>query len=193
LRQKIRWASVAAVLAAIAISIWVIPWDLLSTKPWTAGLMAMVILMNTITLRQFGNSTYGHAVPLMTAIIWGGSTTALAVLSHSARFGDLTMMLGCALTAVGIVNWIAHQKLVTFYSGIVAFISGLMLETPLNTYSDIPVASYVLVAVAPGIMAINFIPRIRRWTDARPIAIALMPMIVCAIAVGLAARAELWK
>jgi hypothetical protein len=188
---SLRLTAILVAAVCIIISIWITPWDLLSSKPWTGFLMAAVIMCNTISLRHVGRTPLGYAVPLMIAVIWGGSAIAVSVLSHSARFADLAMLLSCALGAVGIVNFIARQRATSFYAGPSTFIPGLMLACALNTYSDIPMASYILIALAPACLVVMRIPKLHAGTGFRLFVMIIALMIPCATAVGLAVQAEL--
>ncbi len=193
LRHKLRrgFAAILAAIVAVLLAVWVTPSDMRTSLPWTVGLLAAVFLLNTLALRHAGQFQYGHCVPLFVAVVWGGSATGVAVLAHSARFADLAMLLSCSIAAVGIMQLIARQRWTSFFSGPATFVPGLILGAALNTYSEIPVASFVLVAVAPAFLTLLRLPRLRNWCESRPVTLAIAFVVPCVIAVGLAMRAEL--
>jgi len=188
--SRFRSAAIASGLMAMICAIGLTPWDLSSSRPFVCGLMAMVILFNWTTLRLVGQMHFGPCIPLIMAIVWGGCATVVVVLSHSARFADLGILISCALSGVGLVAIIKWQRLKTVFAGPAAFIPGLMLADRLNTYSEIPVASFVLVALAPGLFFGLHLAKVRTWFEARPIVLAIAFLIPCVVAAGLAIRAE---
>ncbi len=185
-----RWALLARGVIAIVSAIWLTPWGLLSTRPWVGSLLAAVILLNTTTLRVVGQSKQGHFVPMILAVAWGGSAATVLVLAHSARFADLAIVLSCALAGVGLLILLYRLRSTSLYSGPATYLPGLMLGGYLNTYSQIPAVSFGLMAIAPGLLVLLHGDTLRRWFEARPIALLATFLIPCVLAVGLAIRAE---
>jgi hypothetical protein len=187
---SLRSTLIVSVMLIIPI-VWVTPWGLIGTKPWIPALMFLAAILNQISLRRLVDRLDGHFVPLIVAIVWGGSATAVMVLSHSARFADLSILLSCSLAGLGVVAALVQQKLRWIFAGPAVFIPGLMLSAALNTYSDIPLASFILVAISPAILVFLRWKKLADWFETHPKSLVFVSLIPGFIAVGLAARAEM--
>jgi uncharacterized membrane protein len=203
-RTPAREATRARVLAASVCAAWLIPWsDLLSYRSLVGSsgaililitaiaLLAAVIWLNTEATRFYGQSAWGYLVPLAMSMAWCGSAAFVLVLSHSAKFADLAIVISCAIFGVGLIVAIYRQRPKTLYAGPATFIPALMLGGTLNTYSDIPFAAFALIGAAPALTKLLCRGRLRNWFETRPLALLAAFLIPCGIAVGLAMRAEL--
>ena len=186
-----RSSRIANFALAVAISLWLTSWDLMGSQPWVCGILASVILLNWTTLNSLGQLKEGHLIPLIVAVVWGGSAVMVLILSHSALFGDLAVLMSCALAGVGVVAAIAHLRLTGIYAGPSVFVPGLMLAAATNTYSDVPMASFALVAVSPGFLVLLRWKKAATWFETHRMTLVLFSLIPGIIAVGLALRAEM--
>lgn len=189
-RSRSMLANIATCLVALTSALLTCPWDLTLSRPWMCGVLAVVIVFNETSLRRVSQLRFGSYLPMFLAIAWGGSAIAVTVLSHSARFADLAMLLGSSLAGVGLVTAIAGIRTSALYAGPACFIPALMLADHQNAYSDIPIASFALIAIAPTWLVLPVIAKANSWFESRPIGLALWFLIPCIVAVGLAIRAE---
>jgi hypothetical protein len=123
-----RWltwfANLATMGVCVIVGLVLTPIDLLSTRLWVVGILAMVIWLNQISLRKAGQSKFGSCAPILLAFIWFGTTVTVAVLSHSVRFADLAMLMGSALAGVGFVAAVKNVRVNSLYSGPACFVPG---------------------------------------------------------------------
>lgn len=173
-----------------ATATWLIPWGEFSSHPWVYILLSLIIMANGMGLRRVEALPVKPFIPLVLAIVWGGSSTAVMVLAHSARFADLAILFSCALMGVGIVMLLKRQGSTSLCSGPATFIPGLMLSANLNTYSDIPNSAFWLVALAPLACLALYLPPCEKWIRAHPVSLLILFTIPCAVSVMLAVRAE---
>ena len=192
-RRPQPWIAPSSVLIAVVgiCAAWLTEWPQLKSQPWVATLLAIMMLLNGLGLNRAGQSKLGAWVPLIVGTVWCGSATILLVLAHSARFADLAILPSCALVAIGLITLKSRPQLTGLYIGPVVYILGLILGAFSNTYSDIPWISFALIAVAPALCLILYSMKCQAWFEARPFALAILLLLPCVVALGLAMRAEI--
>jgi hypothetical protein len=163
----------------------------MSKVPWLFAPLALVVLLNLWLLRKTSQLRFGFLAPLFVAIVWGGSSTMVALLSHSAKFTDLAMLNCVALAGVGLVVAIFKVPPTCLFAGPCCFIAAMMLAVQQNTFNKIPVISFILIAVAPLSLGVISFEKAKAWFEPRPLVLALFFAVPCLVAVGLALRAEL--
>jgi hypothetical protein len=188
---RIRASKVASIALTAFLAAWLMDWDPKDLKLWLCGLLFLAILLNWDALTLLSQTETGRFLPLSVGVVWGGSTTALLVLSHSARFADLSILMSCCLVGVGLVSAISGQRLRDIYAGPATFFPSLLLAAALNTYSNIPQLCFVVVGISPVFWEALRWKKISNWLDAHPKTFLLISLLPGLIAVGLAARAEL--
>ena len=178
-------------LVSILASLLSMPVEEYRTQSWLLGLLVVATGFDWLSLRDAATKPFGTLLPLSLSFVWGGSAAAVLVLSHSARFGELAVLTSCVLGGVGVVGFLSREKFESIYGGISALIPGLMLAGALNTYSNVPKACYLLIAVAPAMFGLLCFARLNSWSAKHPVLFAGLATAPCVLAVALAAKASL--
>lgn len=191
-RRSPRFVKWAAIALSAAFGAWLAtPSEIMSKAVWALGLLVLITLLNKRLLRAACRFPFRFPAPLLAALIWSGSSTMVALLSHSAKFADLAMLNFFALAGAGLVLAIHKIPPTSLLTGPCFFIPALMLSDQQNTFSEIPIASFILIAAAPLSLVFIRIPKVRAWFETRPVALLTLVSIPCFVAVGLAMRAEM--
>ena len=135
-------------------------------------------------LAECGNPAEALALPALVALLGGG----VFLYAHSASFMDMATILGSALLGVAVVaggvKVDARGAIPTF----VGLFPGLLLSGRALTTSEVPAASFVLVAVAPLTLLPWAVPRLSRRTGPWPRVLrfvsVLTPLVVALILAG---------
>lgn len=155
----------------------------LRTWPWFIGL-AVVVVGNYLALELIAAKQPGAWLPLAWTVLLGKAAVIVLVCSHSARLADIAMLLFAA--QLGVI--VAGVKLPTLGSVLAPLtatvLPGLMLAGWDATFSAVPLISFALVAVAPLIVAVMYLPA--PWRQ-----VALL-FLLAATATALAIHAEGW-
>jgi len=193
-----RWISCIIIVSAILFSAAITPWDfaiaplhIKVARPGECGLLALIIVLDWTTFNFLCQQKYGDFVASCVATLWGGFAAAVLVLAHSARFADLAILLSCIVSGIGTVCMLTRQRPNHFFAGPSVLIPGLMLVGALDTYSNVPLASFALVAVSPGFLALLHWKKLAAWSETHIKTLLLISSIPGLIAVGLAIRAEM--
>jgi hypothetical protein len=104
----------------------------------------------------------------------------VAVFAQSGLLGIGLTAVFCKVNSGGIAP------------GIAVLLPGLLLGTQKETVSDVPLASFIVAALAPIAMGLTLLPPFSRISSNRwrAILISLIALIPVAIALALAMRAE---
>lgn len=151
---------VAVVLIATLL---LVPAGLRSEAPWLWPALAVVLLANW----QIVESTSINAPTPWQAAISATlflASSAVLIHAHSARFSDIaTIQAGCWLGIVLVESWQGKQL-----GGAIPFttvgLPGLILIAQQSTYSDVPLAAFVVLGVAP----LALVPLLRYPQALRP-------------------------
>lgn len=182
--------TVSILLLSSLVSFLPMPVEEYRSQPWLLGLLITATLLNWLGLRVASVQRFGSLLPLALSFVWGGSAAAVLVLSGSARFGELAVLMSCVLGGIGVVAAVSGLKFESIYGGFSAFVPGLMLAGVLNSYSAVPKVSYILVAAAPAVFALLRHARVSAWVTKRPVLSAIFAVTPCVVAVSLAAKAS---
>ena len=141
--------------------------------------------------RRSGVQSFGHCALLALAIPWGMAAATVLIHAHSARFCDLAVLQTATLAGIGLIAALRRMDVTALFAGPAIFFPALMLGGAANTFSEVPAASFILVALAPCALWILCLPSMRRWSGRTRVAAAIVAVLVpCAVAVALAMRAE---
>jgi hypothetical protein len=149
---------VAALVAAR-----VVPEELHSPS-WLFGFVALAAA-NGMFLVGGARGLSGGAVPLAAASILGGGAAIVSIFAHSARFADAGTLLAAALAAIALPAWRWRLDASAALAAPAVFVPGLMLADDFETFSEVPRASFALVAAAPLMLALLQLPAVKRWPD----------------------------
>ena len=178
------------VVAAIAAFCLVPDWKSLeTTRHWHRLIVGFGIALPCILLEELAKRRHGSLLPLsLFATCLAGSV--VLVLSGSLKFAQLAgavsfSLLGCSLVSLRSTKDAAFRGLMLAYT---VLLGGLMYIARIHSFSQVPVASYILVLVAPialWLAVVGPAARLpRRWQVVAQVAVVLIPL---AIGVGLAA------
>jgi hypothetical protein len=153
--------------------------------------ISATMLLHWVVFDSLARSDCGaEAAAFQSAALFAAGMVML--YSHTAKFAELGIALGCALFVVAVATAIGKLNASGAVPAGVAILPGLMLATrPSLPDNTIPPTSYWLIALAPLVLTPFLIPRLARqhgWL-ARIVraALILTPLV---IAVALAARGE---
>ena len=182
------WAVWAAVIAFAAVKL-VRASD--PTSPWWT--VPAFVLLNAAVgfgLAALSRRDPGAGVPAVAAL---ALVTAGSVLihAHTARLMEAATIAGAALSGIAAVALATKADAGAALPAAAVFLTGVLVIGHHETYSEVPVKSFVLPAVAPLAAAAALVPPLTRLTGARlrllQFTLLLIPL---AAAVWLAEAAE---
>jgi len=175
-------------------AVWVLvpTWpDLQPARPaqiilWTACLVMLASLFELLVDRLRGAS-----VPLLLALIMACGAIVLA-LSGSLRFAQILGAGSGALAGITIVQWFrAATGLEGLSLTYAMLLGGALLIGRVNSFSDVPLASYLLVMAAPLALGVVAVRPCSQWSGVKGLLVRFgAPLAVCATAALLAVIAE---
>lgn len=189
--RRSHWGLALRLITAAGGAWWLTPASpLLSRLGWFA-LLFVGSSLNWEAFRRHGSRSIGCGALLALALPWGGAAAAVLIHAHSARFCDLAVLQTATLAGLGLIAFQRRLEVAALFAGPAIFFPALMLAGAANTFSEVPTASFILVAVAPCALWSLRLPLTRRWSGRVLAAAALVAMLIpCAVAVALAMRAE---
>jgi hypothetical protein len=190
---RAKWARLPVSLTLAIAAGWVLVPDWESLAPsrtvhlaaFTVYVLLLASLLEPLAARLAG--------PLLPATTWATMTSAAVVLAlaGSLRFAQAASAGSAAMFGVTLVGlWQRETNHIRGASLVFAVMSaGLMLAGRLHSFSDVPVASYVLVPVAPLLLWASVIGPCSNQRGLKRIVVAGAPLAVLGVAVILAALA----
>jgi hypothetical protein len=161
------------------------------SRHWLFFLLFVGSALNWEAFRLHGGRCLGRGTLLTLAIPWGAAAAAVLIHAHSARFCDLAVLMSATLAGIGLIAAIRKLELAPIFAGPAVFFPALMLNGAESTYSDVPVASFILVALAPCALWVASLPPMRSQSGrALAVTATIAILIPCAVAIALAMRAE---
>jgi hypothetical protein len=155
--------------------------------PWLGAALAAAILAEWELLDRFGEEAGGW-LPLGLGVVFLAAGAVL-IHAHSARLTDLSVIVAGSYFGVALAaRWTGADVRSAVPIAAVS-LPGLLLVGQQSTYSEVPVASFALAALAPLVLALPlFVPRRLR----RPRTFLGLGLLLAAVgaAVFLAAWAE---
>lgn len=186
-----RWGVALRFTTAAGCAFWLAP-----AGPLPARLGWFVLLFAGSSLhweafRRHGSSSLGRGALPMLAIPWGAAAATVLIYAASARFCDLAVLFSATLAGVSLVAILRRLDVTALFGGPAVFLPALMLAGMTNTFSEVPAASFILVALAPCALWSLHLPPLRHWSGRALGAAAVVAVLIpCAVAVALALRAE---
>ena len=171
------WVARAVAVALLAAD--VIPGD--SGTP--LALFVAVTVSIWFALDQL-DSAEGVTLAGLTSLLAGG----VCLYAHVARFLDVATFTGSALLGVAVVAAAARVDARGAIPAFVGMIPGLMLSCHAYSASDVPAASYALIALAPLVLLPWAIPALARrsgpWPRLARLGCVLLPLFVALVLAG---------
>ena len=128
---------------------------------------------------------------LALVIPWGLAAATVLIHAHSARFCDMAVLLTATFAGVALVASVRKLDVATIFAGPAIFLPALMLGGAANTFSEVPLASFILLALIPCLLWSLCLPPMRHWSGRTLVTAAAMAVLApCTVAVILAMRAE---
>lgn len=182
------WAVRVGVLAVVAPGL--VPAEWAGPSAWLTPALVVTMLtswvaLDAVALKEAGSEVAGY---LAAAFIAAG---AVLIYHHTALFMELAVMCGCAAAGVAVATFPTRADASGAVPVGVVGLPGLMLNGRYLVESQVPVASFWLVALAPlGLLPflIPAVARLPRWA-----VVSLRTLFVLAplgVAVVLAAQHE---
>lgn len=183
LLERIGWLAMA--LFCVFVAWLLVDQDSGQQRAFWAAAVAAACLLNWLVLRALsGNAGYTPTSHLSALAFAGGGIVILH--AHSARFTDVAVMMSSALMGLAAVEYLTMDSPRAVNAASAIGLPCLMLIAQQNTFSNVPVTSFAVAAIAPSV-AIVMLWLPTRW---RGVAGVVATLFVSGIAVTLAARAE---
>jgi hypothetical protein len=158
----------------------------LPAVPWA---LSAVIFFQWAVLTSLARNWQSSSVPCIAAVC--AIAAAIVILhAHSARLAETALLLGLSLFAVATVSCALSCDTSPVVAAAAVFIPGLLLSAFDETFSSVPVTSFALAACAPLALAITLAVGGRTTGWKRPALVLVLPGVVAALAVVLAAASE---
>jgi hypothetical protein len=179
------------IIAVAGSAWWLTPAGTLWPRLGFFALMVVGVVLNWEAFRCRGGRSLGRNSLLLVTAPWCVAAAVVLIHAHSARFCDLAMLLAAAIAGVGFVASLRKLDIVSIFAGPAVFVPALMLAGGTNTFSEVPAASFILVALAPSALWSLQLPPMRRWSGRALAAAGVVAVLIpCAVAIILAMRAE---
>lgn len=153
LRPEARWLPILWRLPAAAVAAWLlVPTfsDLETTRPYwqlglTLGIFALWETLDVLT-RSWPGSSYPFALGLVTL-----AAPPLLLLSGNAKLAQLSGVVPVIVLTTALLAWLKGQPHLTngLIGGVAVLLPGMVLEGYWNSFSGIPLVSYLFIAAAP--------------------------------------------
>ena len=152
---------------------------------FVAGSLALWVVLDHLAACGFPAEI--TALQALVALLAGG----VMLYAHSAKFMDMATILGSALLGVAVVAGSVKVDARGAIPAFVGLLPGLLVSGRVLTTSEVPVASFVLAAVAPLALLPWLVPNLSRRTGPWPRAIRFVSVLaVLVAALALAGRVE---
>lgn len=162
------------------------------TFTWVLPFLILVCAA-TYVLERIATRKPSAIVPASWGAILAGGAAAVSILSHSGRFADAATLLSAALIGVALVAIWRPVDASPLALATSLFLSALMLlgYDATSSFSEVPRASFLLVAGAPLFLLFTELPQVRdlppKWQAAIQCGLLALPI---SIAVALAVAYE---
>jgi len=182
-------------LVALAVGYALVPeWeDLAPSRNVHLAAFAAYVVLLPVLLEPLTKRLVGPRLPF---ILWATVTAAAIVLalSGSLRFAQIAIALAGALFGIFLVSFTRRDT--NHLAGISLLFSvasvGALLIGRVNSFSEVPLASYLMIPAAPVFAWCGFAGPLGQFSGAKQVlATTAIPLLVLAVAVCLAAFAEL--
>lgn len=187
-----RWG-LQLVIALLAAWFLVPDWsDIVLQRPLYLAALAGTLFLLSVSLDALVSRIPDASVPLSMFVTAAAGAIVLA-LSGNMKFAHLggtlaSGNLGCALIwAFG--RW--KPRFQGAVPGVTVLLGGLMFAGYVNSFSDVPAVSYLLVPVAPLALSVCLLPPVRNWPRSRRLMLqAVVVLVPLTASVVLALQAE---
>jgi hypothetical protein len=190
-RSLVYWL-VTTVAAWLLVPTWD---DLDPSRAVYLSVFTVYVVVLTSLLEPLANRLVG---PLLSLVLWATMTAAAVVLalSGSLRFAQIALASSAALFGILLVTCVqreAKPKPMVGGGFVFSLMSvGLLLIGRVNSFSEVPLISYLLIPAAPLTLWLTAVGPLSRISDTkRAIVRAALPLSVLAVAVLLAMIAEM--
>ncbi len=186
-----RWRMALRLITMAGCAWWLTPVSPVSSRIGVFVLLFAASALNWEAFRYTSSRSLGPAALLALAIPWGGAAATVLIHAASARFFDMTVLLTATLAGIGLIAAVRKLDVTAVFVGPAVFLPALMLGGAVNTFSEVPIASFILIGLAPCALWSLSLPPMRRWSGrALAVAAVVAVLVPCAVAVALAMRAE---
>ena len=177
----------ARVIVCAFVARLLVPASLRAELPWLWPTFAAVVLAEWALLDKLGEEPRGW-LPLGIGLVFSAGAAVL-IHAHEARLTDLATILAGCWFGVAIAVWMGANARSAAPIAAVA-LPGLMLVGQQSTFSEVPLTSFVAMALAPLALVPLLLPALRRRKKTLALVGLGLLLIVVGTAIVLAARAE---
>lgn len=184
-------------LAALATAL-LVSADLREAVWWFAPAFLAVVLAEWLVLERVGSPVRQNEreevlvnrwlAPLAACLTFGAACIVL-LHAHSARFVDIATIMAACFGTIALLAWLTNSEPSSAAPGAGIMLPGLMLVGHQDTFSEVPIASFATIALAPLTLAPLLLPNVRRSHWGLPLSVGLL-LAMLALGIGLAMRAE---
>jgi hypothetical protein len=195
LLPRLRWLVRPLEIVAVSLAA---AWFLIPNFPslqatrnnWVVGLASAIGIL-WIGVGTLARRETGPRLPLAFMAV-ALSAGALLMLSDSARFTQMVGVLAGVLAGTAALAWFRPkpQPFTGMAAGFAVVLAALLIDGYLSTYSDIPLACFVMVLAAPLLLWLRQFRPVAKLAGLKRILVAELPMLlVLAAALAVAWRA----
>jgi hypothetical protein len=148
------------------------------TKPlWFLPTFVAVLGINSFAPMHLYGRFPGFVTPLIMALCLGTTGTVL-IHAHSKSLMDMAMFVSMALTGLACVVAITKGDASSVYPGVGLLHLGLLFAGYHETYSELPMAVFIIPAGAPLLALVGLLPRFDRLRPWLRVLIILLPVLI---------------
>jgi hypothetical protein len=183
----VRWLVRAA---AAGLAAWLlVPADLREETAWYVAAFAAAVFVEWALLEHLCKRSPGGGIPLGLALTFFAAAAVL-IHAHTALFTNVATFLGASLGGIAVA---ARRRADAGGAapGVAVLLPGLLLTGQTTTFSEVPLTSFLLVALAPLALLPTLVPPLGRWQGIRlKLLQFILILATLVVAVVLAMRAE---
>jgi hypothetical protein len=173
---------ISQVAGAILCAFWLTPVEVAGSRWLWIGVVFVAFRTNSFALSGQWHDSVGRGGLFSLALIWGGAVgPMLAAFSHQLRFFDFAALLSSSLLGAGMVIWFTKSTPRAAYAAAAIFFPALMLSAQVGSFSAVPAAAFLLMAIAPCVVLLalpELSTRMESWSAKAKLLTALILLVI---------------
>lgn len=152
---------------------------------------AAISLANAFVLEAVSERSSSRLLYVLAPFVFIKGAALVSIYSHFARVTDGAAIVASSLLGILVISFWKSISFKVAGQLLAILLPALMLSAQQNTYSEVPLASFFLIALSPLALLPVLVPRFKKLAPRTQLAIQIiLPIIPVLIAVGLAIKAE---
>ena len=140
--------AVLRVAAALAATILLVSPAIQTETSWLAPIFALALVAEWELIDAVGRQAPGGVLPLSLALVFGAAAV-VSLHAHTGMYADAALILAACCLGVAISSAIRNGDASGLAPVVSVGVPGLMLMVRNQTFSEVPLAGFVAIAVAP--------------------------------------------